>query len=139
MSTESNKAMIRRGFEEGMNQRKLQVFEAIMAPNYVNHDMPAPGPGPEGFRAVVGMFFEAFPDMRITLDDVIGEGEKVVTRGHWVGTHKGAFMGVPATGKSVNVKFMDMWRLENGKAVENWVQMDLLSLMQQLGAVPGPG
>ena len=83
------------------------------------------------------MFLEAFPDMRITLDDVIGEGEKVATRGHWVGTHKGAFMGVPATGKAVNVKFMDMWRFENGKAVENWVQMDLLSLMQQLGVVPG--
>jgi steroid delta-isomerase-like uncharacterized protein len=103
----------------------------------VNHDLPAPAPGPEGFKQVVGMFTESFPDMRIRLLDVIGEGDNVVTRGEWTGTHKGPFMGVPATGKSVTVKYIDIWRIDNGKAVENWVQMDFLGLMQQLGVVPG--
>jgi steroid delta-isomerase-like uncharacterized protein len=139
MSTESNKTLIRRFFEQGMNKRDLNVLDEVVASSYVNHDMPAPGPGPEGLKAVLGMFTEAFPDMQVTLADVLGEGEKVVTRGSWKGTHKGPFMGVPATGKAVDVKFMDLWRFENGKAVENWVQMDLLGLMQQLGVVPAPG
>jgi steroid delta-isomerase-like uncharacterized protein len=136
MSKEANKSLIRRAFEQGMNSRNLGVFDEIVAPHYVNHDMPAPKPGPEGLKQVLLMFTEAFPDMQITLHDVIGEGETVMTRGSWKGTHKGAFRGIPATGKAVDVKFMDAWRFENGKAVENWVQMDMLGLMQQLGVVP---
>lgn len=139
MSTESNKALIRRGFEEGMNQRKLNVFDEFVGAAYVNHNMPAPGPGPGGLKQVLAMFVEAFPDMQITVEQSIGEGEKVCTQGTWRGTHKGAFMGVPATGKAVKVGYIDLWRFENGKAVENWVQMDLLGLMQQLGVVPAPG
>jgi predicted ester cyclase len=87
---------------------------------------------------MIGMFTDAFPDMRITVEEVIGEGEKVATRGTWSGTHKGSFMGVAATGKSVKIGYIDMWRFENGRAVENWVQMDMLGLMQQLGVVPPP-
>jgi steroid delta-isomerase-like uncharacterized protein len=136
MSTEANKNLVRRGFEQGMNRRDLDVFDELLAPNYVNHDLPAPVPGPAGMKQVLTMFTEAFPDMQITLADVLAEGDKVVTRGSWTGTHKGPFMGIPATGKPVDVKFIDMWRVENGKAVENWVQMDMLGLMQQLGVVP---
>jgi steroid delta-isomerase-like uncharacterized protein len=139
MSTDTNKSLVRRGFEQGMNKRNLSVFDEILAPSYVNHDMPTPGPGPAGMKQVLAMFTEAFPDMQITLHDVLGEGETVATRGSWKGTHKGPFMGIPATGKPVDVKFMDFWRLENGKAVENWVQMDMLGLMQQLGVAPAPG
>ena len=139
MSTEANKSVVRRGFEQGMNERNLGVFDEILAPSYVNHDMPTPAPGPAGMKQVLTMFTEAFPDMQITLHDVLGEGDKVVTRGSWKGTHKGPFMGIPATGKQVDVKFIDMWRIESGKAVENWVQMDMLGLMQQLGVVPAPG
>jgi steroid delta-isomerase-like uncharacterized protein len=139
MSNDSNKAAIRRGFEEGINQRRLEVFEQVMGPDYVNHTMPAPVPGPAGFRQVIQGFLEAFPDMKIEIDQVIGEGETVATRGRFHGTHRGAFMGIPATGKAVNVSYIDFWRMENGKAVENWVQMDLIGLMQQLGAMPGPG
>jgi steroid delta-isomerase-like uncharacterized protein len=139
MSTEANKNAVRRGFEQGMNKRSFEVWDEVLAPNYVNHDMPAPSPGPAGMKQVLAMFTDAFPDMQITLHDVFGEGDKVATRGSWKGTHKGAFMGIPATGKSVEVKFIDMWRFENAKAVENWVSMDMLGLMQQLGVVPASG
>lgn len=136
MSAEDNKKIIRRGFE-AMNTKDLSVFEEIMAPSYVNHDMPAPAPGPEGFKQVVGAFFSAFPDMRITLEAQLGDGDLVANRGTFAGTHLGEFMGIPATGKQVTIQFMDMWRLENGRAVENWVRLDMMGLMQQIGAIPG--
>jgi steroid delta-isomerase-like uncharacterized protein len=136
MSAEENKAIIRRGFD-AMNAKDFSAFEQIMAPNYVNHDMPTPGPGPEGFKQVIDMFFAAFPDMRISLEAQLGDGDLVANRGAMTGTHQGEFMGVPATGKQVTVPFMDFWRLENGKAVENWVRLDIMGLMQQIGAVPG--
>jgi predicted ester cyclase len=139
MSTEENKTRLRRGFEEGINQRKLDVFEELLAPNYVNHNMPAPAPGPAGFKQVMGMFLTAFPDMRITLEDVFAEGNTVGSRGYFTGTHQGEFMGIPATNKPVKVTYIDLWRIENGLSVENWVQMDMLGLMQQLGVVPAPG
>jgi steroid delta-isomerase-like uncharacterized protein len=139
MSTEQNKTLIRRGFEEGINGRNLDYFTQAIAPTYVNHNMPVSDPGPEGFKQVIAMFVNAFPDMQITVEDVIGEGDKVATRGTWRGTHQGDFMGIPATGKSVTVTYSDIWRLENDKAVENWVQMDILGLMQQLGVAPAPG
>ena len=139
MSTEQNKALVHRLFEEGVNQNKMSTADEIIAPNYVNHDFPAPAPGLEGFKMVVGMFRAAFPDIRITIEDSLAEGDKVMTRGHFTGTHQGAFMGVPPTGKKMMLKFIDEWRFENGKAVENWVQLDIMGLMQQLGAIPTPG
>jgi predicted ester cyclase len=139
MSTEQNKALVHRLFEEGVNQNKMSAADEIIAPNYVNHDFPAPAPGLEGFKMVVGMFRAAFPDIRITIEDSLAEGDKVMTRGHFTGTHQGAFMGVPPTGKTMMLKFIDEWRFENGKAVENWVQLDMMGMMQQLGVIPTPG
>jgi predicted ester cyclase len=136
MSIESNKAVVRRVFEEAMNQRKLAIIDEVIGPDYVNRSMPAPAPGPAGLRVVLQGFIEGFPDLQIRLHDVIGEGDLVTTRGEFTGTHRGAFMGVPPTGKKVTVGYIDLWRFQDGKAVENWVQMDLLGLMQQLGVVP---
>jgi predicted ester cyclase len=110
MPGQDNKATIRRGFE-AMNSQDFSVFEQIMAPCYVNHDMPAPAPGPEGFKQVIGAFFAGFPDMRITLEAQLEDGDLVANRGTFTGTHQGEFMGIPATGKQVTVKFMDMWLL----------------------------
>jgi predicted ester cyclase len=139
MSTEQNKALVRRVFEEGINQGKVDVFDEIIAPAYVNYNMLVPAPGPAGLKQVIGAFTSAFPDMHITLDQVIAEGDKVATHGVMSGTHAGDFMGIPATGKSIAVTFSDIWRIENGKAVENWVQLDMMGLMQQLGVIPAPG
>jgi steroid delta-isomerase-like uncharacterized protein len=135
-SVDENKALVRRLFEKGMNEQDDSVVDEVLSAGFVNHDMPAPSPGPEGFRQVLGMFRAAFPDMKVNLEEVLGDGDKVVTRGAFTGTHKGEFMGVPASGASINIKFIDVWRIEGGKATENWVRLDLLGLMQQVGAVP---
>jgi predicted ester cyclase len=138
MSTESNKALIRRGFEEGINQKQLNLFDELIAPNYVNYSLPAPAPGPEGFKMVVGMFLAAFPDMCVIIEEEVAEGDRVATRGYFTGTHLGDFNGIPPTGKPIHVAYIDIWRVENGQAVENWVQMDMVGLMQQLGVMPQP-
>jgi steroid delta-isomerase-like uncharacterized protein len=138
MSTEQNKALIRRGFEDAINTGKLELLADIVGPTYVNHDMPMEQPGPDGLRQVLAPFLSAFPDFAVTIEDIVGEGDKVVTRGVFTGTQRGAFMGIPATGTAVRVPYMDMWRVEDGKAVENWVRLDTLSLLQQLGAMPSP-
>jgi steroid delta-isomerase-like uncharacterized protein len=138
MSTEQNKALLRRGFEEGINKGNMSVFEELIAPNYMNYNFPAPTPGPEGFKLVIAMFRGAFPDLHVTIEDMCAEGNKVATRGYFTGTQKGEFQGIPPTGKQVKVTYMDIWRIENGKFVENWVQMDMVGLMQQLGVIPPP-
>ena len=139
MSTEQNKTIVRRIFDEIVNKGNLGVADELLAADYVNHDFPAPAPGAEGFKLVTTMFRSAFPDIVVTLEDEFAEGDKVVTRGVFAGTHTGEFMGIPATRRKVTIKYLDIWRLENGKAKENWVQMDLLGLMQQLGVIPAPG
>jgi predicted ester cyclase len=125
-------------FGEGVNQRNLAVFDEVLAPNYVNYSFPTPAPGPEGFKQVIGMFFQAFPDIHEATEDVIAEGDKVAVRGYFTGTHHGEFMNIPATGKPIRVPYIAMYRLENGKVVENWVQMDMLGMMQQLEVIPQP-
>lgn len=136
MSAEQNKATVLRGFEEIINQRRFDLIDEVIDSSYVNHDMPTPAPGAEGFRQVIGTFLDAFPDMKVTIEDAVAEGNLVATRGRMTGTHKGEFMGVPASGRPVDIVYIDEWRVENGKAVENWVRLDVLGLMQQIGAAP---
>ena len=137
MGASENKTLVRRLFEQGMNERKPEIFHECVAPNFVNHDLPGPTPGPDGFFQSFTMFQAAFPDLKVHLGDVLAtDDDKVVTRSHWTGTHKGEFMGVPASGAAVEVNFIDIWRIDNGWLIESWVRMDFLSLMQQLGAVP---
>lgn len=139
MLTEDNKALLRRIFEEGINQNKPSVFDELIASNFVIYDAPGGMQhGPEGFRQVVAMFRTAFPDAHVAFEAELADGDYVIHRGYFTGTHKGEFQGIPPTGKQIKVKTTDIWRVVNGKAVENWVQMDLLGLMQQLGVVPTP-
>lgn len=138
MSVEENKALIRRGFEELINQDNTTLGEELLAPDYINYGFPGLPPGPAGMRQAVAMFRTAFPDFHVAVEAMIAEGDEVATRGTFTGTHQGEFMGIPATGKHIRVGYIDIWRLVGGKAVENWVQMDLLGLMQQLGVVPVP-
>ncbi|MDP9342986.1 MAG: ester cyclase [Actinomycetota bacterium] len=137
MPGEDNKAMVRRLFEEGINEGDEAAVEEVLSADYVNHDMPAPAKGIEGFQQVIGMFRSGFPDMRVTLEDVFADGDRVGTRGRFTGTHQGDFMGIPATGKPIDVKYIDLWLVRHGKLTENWVQMDMVGLMQQIEAMPG--
>jgi len=134
MSTETNKALVRRLIEEGMNQYHVSVIDELMAPNYVNYDLSAPGL--EGFKQAQNLLHATFPDIHHTLEDEIAEGDKVVTRGYFTGTHQGEFQGIPPTGKQIHVKYIHIWRVENDKVVENWFQFDRFGLLQQLGVLP---
>ena len=140
MSTEENKAIMRRVWEEIFNKGDLSVADEIIAPNYVYH-----GPigmefkGPEGFKQLITMFRTAFPDMRVTVEDMVAEGDKVVSRITGRGTHKGEFMGIAATGKQVTYTGILIVRFAGGKEVEVWGCSDLLGMMQQLGVVPPIG
>src|SRR5712691_1667871 len=100
--------------------------------------MTGRGPrGREGFIQRSARLEAASPDLHVHLGEVVAaQDDKVITRSHWTGTHEGEFMGVPASGASVEVKFIDIWQIENGLLAESWVRMDFLALMQQVGAVP---
>jgi len=139
MSAEDNKATARRWYEEVFNAGNLDLIHELFAPNFVDHDPVNPLPGLEGVRQVVGMYREAFPDLHITVEDWVAEGEKVVTRFRAQGTHKGPLMGIPPTEKQVTVTGIDMLGFEHGKNSEHWGNRDDLGMLQQLGAVPAPG
>ena len=137
MAAQDSGRLVERIFT-AMNAQDWGTFGELLSPEYINHAFPD-ARGPEGMRAVMSQFFAAFPDMRVEVEDVIAAGDKATSRGVMHGTHRGEFMGIPATGKPVRIGYMDIWRFEGGKAVENWVQMDMLGMMQQLGVAPGPG
>jgi len=140
MSTEENKAMIRRVWEEVFNKGDLAVADEIMATNYVYHGSGGQEfKGPEGFKQLITMFRTAFPDLRITVEDMFAEGDKVAHRATIRGTHKGDFMGIAPTGKQVTIAAIVISRFVGGKEVEAWANLDQLAMMQQMGIAPPMG
>ena len=136
--SEQNKALVRRVFES-MSKGDLSMMDEVISPEYKNYNMPTPAPGAEGLKQLIGAFRSGFPDFKVDLEQVLADGDRVITQGVWTGTHQGEFMGIPATGKPISVGYIDIWRFVDGKAVENWVQMDMVGMMQQLGVAPaGP-
>ena len=139
MSTEENIALVRRHVDE-INNRNLAAAAECMTPDYVDHsDPPGTPPGPEPAIQRVQWFLAAFPDFQVTLEDVVAAGDKVVTYFVARGTHQGALMGIPPTGKQIEVRGMDINRLADGKMRERWAVLDQFGLLQQLGAIPTPG
>ncbi len=142
MSTaEENKALFRRFMEEVANQGNIDAVDELVAPDAVEHEELPPGtpPGREGVKHFFALLRNAFPDLRVTIDDQIAEGDKVVSRVTLSGTHKGEFVGIPPTGKTVTFGAIDIIRVAGGKLVEHWGVTDNLGLLQQLGVVPPPG
>lgn len=138
-TAEENKAVIRRFIEEVQNQRNWDVFDELNDPSFVNHSSPPGVPSDrEGGKAFLGGFLNAFPDARFTVEDMVAEGDQVVTKKTFSGTHQAEFFGIPATGKSVTLTFVDIMRLRDGRITEHWLCMDQLSFMQQLGVIPMP-
>ena len=141
MSTEQNKAVVRRFFEEAFGQGNLAVLDEIVAPNHVNGGpgaLPGMPSGPEGTKMLVTGYRNAFPDIHFTIDEQIAEGNMVVTRWSAHGTHNGELAGLPPTGKPATVVGMGVDRIENGKIVESWGLFDQFGMMQQLGVIPAP-
>ncbi len=139
MSVEDNKATARRWYEGVFNNGNLDLINGLFAPNFVDHDPVNPLPGLEGVRQVVTMYRSAFPDRHITVEDWVAEGDKVVTRFRAQGTHSGALMGVPPTGKQVTVTGIDVLGFKNSKIAEHWGNRDDLGMLQQLGVIPSMG
>lgn len=142
MSTESNKAIIRRLFKEAFEQGNLAMLDEIIAPNQVNGGpgaLPEMPSGPEGTKMLITAYRNAFPDLHFTIDEQIAEGNTVVTRWTAHGTHQGELAGLPATGKPAAVVGLGVDRVENGKIVESWGLFDQFGMMQQLGVIPAPG
>jgi len=139
MTTEINKAVMGR-FLQFINTASEKLAEELISPDAVFHvpGRPEPMRGPAGYLAIIGMMRGGFPDIQWTLEEVIAEGDKVAARFTIRGTHRGAFFGVPPTGKTIAVQAMNFYRLSGGQFVEERGQPDLLGLLQQIGAVPTP-
>lgn len=137
-STEENKALTRRVFEEIWNQGNLDLADELIAPNFVDHDsaMPEEVSGIEGFKEFVSMYRSGFSDVHIFVEDQVAEGDKVVTRWRATGTHDGDLSGIAPTGKWVEITGMEIARISGGKVAEIWDNYDVLGLMQQIGAIP---
>ena len=140
MPEQENIAVLGRFIEEVINQGNLAAADEIVEESFVELD-PLPGQrqGREGLKEIIAMMRAAFPDIHWVADETIASGEKVVTRFTWTGTHRGPFLGIPATGKHVTVKGVVIDRLSAGKMADSRILMDSLGMMQQLGVVPSPG
>ena len=140
MSEAENKAVAVRFNEDVWGRGDEAALEELLAPDFVEHD-PLPGQSPdrEGHRQILAAFRSAFPDLHVTTEDVVAEGEKVVSRWTARGTHQGELMGIAPTGNGVTIKGIDVLRISGGRIVERWAQSNDLELMQQLGAVTAPG
>ncbi len=137
--SEQIKAVETRFVEEVLNEKNLAAADELVAEDVVELD-PFPGQeqGREGLKELLGMLFAAFPDWHWTVEELIAEGDKVVNRFTWRGTHRGEFMGLPPTGRQVEVKGVVIDRIVEGRIADTRILMDNLGLMQQLGAIPAP-
>ena len=139
MSTETNKTTLRRLVNELFNNKNVDLIDELFAPDFVEHEeIPGIDSGREGVRQASQMFFAAFPDLNVVIQDILADGDKVVAREQWTGTHQGEFMGMPATGNQVAFNVIDIVRFSEGKLVEHWAVSDMLALLTQLGAIPEP-
>jgi steroid delta-isomerase-like uncharacterized protein len=139
MSTEDNKALARRGFEETLNQRNLTVLDELHVHDFMYHSPSRTIQGREPFKQFMSMLLTTFPDLHVSIEDVIGEGDRVVVRFTLRGTHQGELMGIAPTGKQVAMTGISIIRVANGKFLEEWANTDWLGLLQQLGVISAPG
>ena len=123
-------------WEEG----NIDLVDELLAPDYLNHTPASPDQptGPEGVKGLVAMFRSAIPDLRVVVEDMIAEGEKVAVRYTLEGTHEGELFGVPPTGQRLSIKSIAVERVSDGRIREHWRVTDSLDMMQQLGVIPAP-
>jgi predicted ester cyclase len=139
MHEEQNKQIVRRFVDEYQTGASASAFEELLDPQVLDHSRP-PGvaAGAEGVRQQFDAFRAAFPDFRATILDQVAEGDKVVTRKVFHGTHEGDLMGIAPTGRQVEITVIDIVRIRDGKIAEHWNVVDQLGLMQQLSVLPEP-
>ena len=140
MSVEENKAVTNAFVEEVWNGKNVAAIDEFFAPDYAEHNLANPDETSdrESSEHAIASFISAFPDRRVTYDDVFAEGDKVAIRLTCRGTHKGAFMNVAPTGKEITIMGISITRFAEGKIAETWEMIDFPGLMTQIGAVPPP-
>ena len=136
---DQNKAVAHR-LAAAFNRHDLTALDELATDDVVYHELP-PGlpPGRAGYTAFSQLFLDAFPDLELTIHDLVAEGDKVAARLSFSGTHQGEFLGVAPTGRGVEVTGLTIIRLAGGRVAEQWEQFDMLGLMQQLGVIPASG
>jgi steroid delta-isomerase-like uncharacterized protein len=137
LSTATHKAIVRRYIEQVLNEQRLDLAEEFLTENIELHGSGL-APGLEVVKQWFAAFANAFPDGYTTIEDMVAEAEKVVARTTFDGTHQAEMKGIPATGKTVSMSGITIFRLDNGKITEGWLVNDDLGMMQQLGVIPGP-
>lgn len=137
--TEENKRLVRSFFEEGPSKGNLGAADDLLAPNFALH-IPLPSrPGISGMNEVITACRAAFEHLNVTVDDMVAEGDMVTARFTARGMHKGVFMGLPPTGKSITMTGIEIFRIADGKIAELWGEANLIGIMSQLGILPPLG
>jgi steroid delta-isomerase-like uncharacterized protein len=140
MSTDDNKALMQRFFDEVVNGGNVDLIDELLTDDFVEHEeFPGLEPNREGVKQFFRTFRSAFPDGTFSVEEMIAEGDTVATRVTIRGTHEGEFLGIPATGRSVEVAAIDFVSFEDGKMTAHWGVGDMVSMLQQLGVMPPPG
>ena len=137
MLLEENKKLVLDHYESFVNQQDAEAVRRQLAPDFRDHEMPPGTPaGPEAAIQFRAMLHAAFPDLRISIEDMVAEGDRVAVRARWTGTHRGSMPMIPVsvTNRQFSFTGMVFWRLRDGQIVERWATIDRLGLMQQLTA-----
>lgn len=129
---EANKALVRRFYKEVYGDWDMAMVDEVVSPQFISHDWPEHGPtGPQAFRDYYSAIKSAVPDARYEVDDLVAEGDRVVVRWRLLGTHRGDFRGIAATGRSIVLQGVAIYRVENGKLMERWVVSDLYGALKE--------
>jgi steroid delta-isomerase-like uncharacterized protein len=131
----ANKALLRRFYKEVYVDWNMALADEVVSPHFVSHDWPEHGPtGPKAFRDYYSAIRSAVPDARYEVDDLIAEDDRVVVRWRLLGTHKGDFRGIAASGRPITLKGIAIYRVEGGKLMERWVVSDLHGVIEDIRA-----
>ena len=138
--SEANKDIVRRFIDEIWNAGEVDSIDQFIAADHIDHDPAQVGSsgGRTGARDFIVTYRTAFPDAHITIDELIAEGDLVVSRWHATGTHQGELMGIPGSGKAINITGIGIDRIADGLIAESWGNWDTLGLLGQIGAIPAP-
>ena len=138
--SDANKAVMERFYAEVVNTGNLDLIDELLTDDFVEYEeFPGLTPDRAGVKQFFGLFKQAFPDATMTPEQMLAEGDMVAARVRIRGTHRGEFMGVPATGKEIDVEAVDIVQFHDGIASAHWGVSDVMTMMQQLGAIPEPG
>ena len=131
-SSTANKELLRRFYKEVYVDWNMALADEVVSPHFISHDWPKGAKGPQAFRNYYSAIRSAVPDARYEVDDLIAEGDRVVVRWRLVGTHRGDFQGIAASGRSITLKGIAIYRVDAGKLVERWVVSDLHGLLEEI-------